>query len=263
MSSLYVRVVTNAATRKLGKACSQEHNECSIRSMMTAVRACLCSFLGHCAHKKRQCLVRLAHNETSDPNDKKVSEPTNSRFCTRVGTVCAEGARVTENLSELTRFCGLGVIILALYLATAKDEEVTGTIKDMSAILWFTHVVFFLLQSLRSRWQRLRGLASEWRRHMLGLRADRRGFLFLDNLSPLARLSPLGGSVRLSWAWWLDHTTLLEVRSSDPWPGHITFLDGNLNLRCFTGQEKSNGVRASLYEVKFRVVRRAKLFYFR
>lgn len=38
---------------------------------------------------------------------------------------------MTENLSELTRFCGLGVIILALYLATAKDEEATGTMKDI------------------------------------------------------------------------------------------------------------------------------------
>lgn len=66
---------------------------------------------------------------------KKSASQQNSRFCTRVGTVCAEGARGTENLSELTRFCGLGVIILALYLTTAEDEEVTGTIKDTSAIL--------------------------------------------------------------------------------------------------------------------------------
>lgn len=42
---------------------------------------------------------------------------------------------MTENLSELTRFCGLGVIILALYLATAKDEETMGTMKDMPAVL--------------------------------------------------------------------------------------------------------------------------------
>lgn len=71
---------------------------------------------------------------------KKSQRANDCRFCTRVGTACAEGARV----------------ISALYLATAEDEEAMGTIRDTSAILihagrLFLPVPCLLLQSLREQ----------------------------------------------------------------------------------------------------------------
>lgn len=80
--------MTNAAILKLGKACKRENNERSIYDVMMTVKACFCTFLGHCVHKTPWYLVRMAHYETSDPNDKKVREATTTAGFVQESVLC-------------------------------------------------------------------------------------------------------------------------------------------------------------------------------